>query len=176
MIELGEAIYYKLVQNKDTVVTTPRIPGLKLSDFIGDGTGHPGYRIYFSYEDVVKNKVYPCMVIKSRVVRDSQMTNGFIAMVWAYLLTTSDTAIISAVSGKPREQLKRFYNLLDYWLPEYDSEQNDLDSVENAGNLIVGDKYSVASFMVEDFDPDGFNETFSEYQATVRWMARLVRQ
>jgi len=172
MIELSNAIKYRLIQNKDTVVTTVHIPGLKLSSFIGTSN----YRISESYNDFIRLPTYPAMILKIRDVMDTETPEYITSMVEIYLLTVSASALIDGKS-RPRTQLSQFFHLLDYWLSEYDCDQNMLDFVKDDSNeLIIGDKYSVASFNLDFYDNTGFNESLSEYQASIRWIAKMVRQ
>ena len=172
MIELSNAIKYRLIQNKDTVVTTVRIPGLKLSSFIGTSN----YRISENYNDFIKSPTYPAMILKVRDVMDPETPEYITSMVEVYLLTVSQSALVGG-KQRPSTQLSQFYNLLDYWLSEYDCDQNMLDFVvDDDGDLIIGDKYSVAKFILDFYDNTGFNESLSEYQASIRWIAKTIRQ
>jgi len=168
MIELKEAIYWKLVNNKDLVVNTARIAGDKLSNYIGTGTTN---RILYSYPDINKNDPkYPCMVISVQDDIDEIRTETARAMVQIYLYTNSEAAM-----GKHHSQLEAFFKLVKYFLAEQWDEYNDLEEVEDGdSNLVIGDKFFVESFTLNWKGEAILLPSTNEYQLPSRWISYLT--
>lgn len=166
MIELKEAIFWKLVNNKDMVVNTPRIVNDKMSNYIGTGTTN---RIHYSYPDV-KDREYPMMIISTNENPDASWPETSNVLVEIYLYTVASVAL-----GKHHSQLEAFFKMVKYFLAEQWDEFNDLEEVKDGeGNLVIGGKFHVESFKFDWGGSVVHLNSSNEFQLPSRWFSYVT--
>ena len=165
MIELKEAIYWKLVNNKDEVVNTSRISGDKLSNYIGAGDTN---RIFYSYPE--SQPEYPCMIISCRDDQEDEWPETSRSLVEIYFYTSRDKA-----GGKQHTQLNSFYKLVKHFLAEQWDSFTDLEDVTDGNdNLVIGGKFHVESFKLNWKGDVIYLSSSKEFQLPSRWISYLT--
>jgi hypothetical protein len=167
MLELYNAIYWRLVNEKDTVVNAPRIDGQKLSTYIGTSD----FRIYGSYDDIARDGRYPGMVITINSSPEGDRPETVRCLVQIFFFTTSEKSVYHF-----KTQLENFFRLVDYFIGEYYEKMNDFSEVkDDEDNYVIKGKWHVESFKYRGSTPFIFNPNEKNYQLSTRWEAILTR-
>lgn len=168
MIELFSAIHWKLVNNKDQVISTAQISSEKLSAYIGEGSTN---RILPAYPSEGK-PAYPCLVINCLQNADPAFPETSRVLVQMFFYTTANTA-----GGQQHTQLSRFFNLVRHFLAEEYDQHNDLVLVkDDQNNLVIGGKYHVESFTLNWVGAVVYLPQSDEHQLATNWLSHITQE